>query len=224
MKLPIASLLAAIVAAPLAAQAAQPPARFAVTLQGTIVDRLSYERTVVDEDCRSTRTGQGGRQVTIRSLRPTTVEVRRDASGIRYRPSRVAALGIGETRLAGTYSELRLCRFLPPEKLAGECEREPGSVRRMRLGFRSGRNAILFGRPAPAQSATPACGVDRSVSGGWLHLIPGRIDRDALLNGRSMRVFARGAGTRERALGSDPTLEGTLRTTVRWTLTFRRLV
>ncbi len=229
MKLAVASLLAAFIAAPLAAQAAQAPARFAVTLQGTVLDDVTYDHTAVAtaEDCTSSRTGSGGRQLVVRSLRPTTIEVSRvaadGASSIVYRPSRLVALRVAATRLPGAYSELRRCRFLPPERLSGTCQRAPGSVRRLRAVFRSGRNAILFRRPATTQSDLTACGLDRTLPGGWLHLVRGRIDQNALLGGRSRRVFGRAGGTREVALASNPTLKVTRQTTVRWTLTFQRL-
>jgi hypothetical protein len=223
MRLAAVGFVAALLAAPLAAQAAQQPARFAATLQGTIVDEVTYERTVVADECTSIRTGRGGRKLAIRSLRPTTIEVTGGASPIVYRPSRLVALRVAATRLAGAYSELRSCRFLPPEKLNGKCQQETGSVRRVPATFRSGRNAILFNRPATAQNDVTACGLDRTLPGSWLELVRGRIDQDALLNGRSRRVFARAAGTRESTAAVAPTVKVTRQTTVRWTLTFQRL-
>jgi hypothetical protein len=84
MRLAALAFLAALLLAPLAAQAAQSPARFAVTLQGTIVDRLTYERTAVEDECTSHKTGNGGRGLAIRSLRPTTIVARAArASGAR---------------------------------------------------------------------------------------------------------------------------------------------
>lgn len=223
MRLAALGLLAALLAAPLAAQAARPPARFAVTLQGTIVDHLAYERVVVDEECTTERTGRGGRGLTIRSLRPTMIEVTGGTTRVVYRPARVAALRVAATSLAGEYVELRSCRFLPPERRLGKCRQAPGSVRRLQAGFRSARNSILFGHPGPSRGDVTACGLDRAMLGGWLNLVRGRIDEGALLNGRSRRVFARAARTREGTIGGDPTLTGTQQTTVRWTLTFRRL-
>lgn len=222
MRLAAFAFFAALLLAPLAAQAAQPPARFAVTLEGTIVDRLTYEQNVADEECTSRKTGDGGRELAVRSLRPTRIEVTRGASGVAYRPARVAALRVAATRLAGTFSELRRCRFLPPERLSGRCQRAAGTVQRMRAGFRTRRSTVLFGR-SPALGDATACGLDQKVTGGWLNLVRGRIDQDALLNGRSLRVVARASGTRESTIGNDPTLKVTQRTTVRWALTFRRL-
>jgi hypothetical protein len=223
MRLAALGFLAALLAGPLGAQAAQAPARFSVTLQGTIVDRLTYERTTVDEECTSHRTGDGGRLVSIQSFRPTAVEVTRGSAGIVYRPSRIAALQVGATRLAGSFTELRRCRFLPPERVRGSCPRAGISIRLMRADFRSRPNAIAFRRPRSSRSDVTSCGLSQSFPGGWLHLAAGRIDSDALLGGRSRRVIVRASGTRETILAADPTLQATERTTVRWTLTFRRL-
>ena len=223
MRLAALGFLAALLAAPLAAQAAQQPARFAVTLQGKIVDNLTYERIVVSEDCSSQRTGEGGRELAIRSVRPITIEVSGSASRVVYRPAQVGMLRVEATRLAGSYSEIKRCRFLPPEKLTGDCARSTGSAIRLRAAFRSGRNAIVFRRPKATRSNVTACGLDRSLPGGWIDQFPGRIDQDALLAGRSLRVFARASGTRQDTSNDDPLLQRAQRTTVRWTLTFRRL-
>lgn len=222
MRLAVLGFVAALLTAPLAAQAAQPPAMFSATLQAAIADRLTYERTALDEECTSRRTGEGGRELSIRSIRPTVIEVTPGQARVVYRPAAVAALRVGETKLAGSWLELRRCRFLPPERSSGTCDRASGSVRRMRAGFRSGRHAIVF-RPGSSGDVTP-CGLDQGVPGGWLDLFSGRIDHDVLLSGRSLRVLARAEGTRERTIAGDPTLKVTQRTTVRWTLTFRRLL
>jgi hypothetical protein len=223
MRLAALGFLAALLSAPLAAQAAQPPARFAVTLQGTIVDRVTYERTTVDEECTTRKSGDGGRRLSIRSLRPTTIEVARGGSAVVYRPARVVALRVAATSLEGNFVELRTCRSLPPVRRSGRCERAAGAVTRMRAGFRSGRNAIVFARPRTTREQVGVCGLGQTVAGGWLHLASGRIDQDALLSGRSLRIVARASGTRENTIIGIPTMQGTQRTTIRWTLTFRRL-
>ena len=223
MRLAALGVLAALLSAPLAAQAARPPARYAVTLQGTIVDTLSYDRVIVGEDCIIQRTGAGGRELAIRSLRPTTIEVAGGTSGVVYRPTRIAALRVEATTLPGSYTEIRRCRLLPPQKLIVDCRRVTATVRRVRANFRGGHNAILFRRPASLPSDVSACGMDVSVIGGWLPDFPGRIDQSALLAGRSLRVMARASGTRQRTADDDPAFKRTQRTTVRWTLTFRRL-
>lgn len=223
MRLAALGVLAALLAAPLAAQAARQPARYAVTLQGSIVDSVSYERITVGEDCSIQRTGDGGRELAIRSLRPTTIEVSGGAPQVVYTPARITALRVAATTLPGSYTEVRRCRFLPPEKLVADCRRSVVTVWRQQANFRSGRNAILFRRPASARSDVTACGLGVSLPGGWLHDFPGRIDQSALVAGRSLRVVARATGTRERTADGDPTFKRTQRTTVRWTLTFRRL-
>jgi hypothetical protein len=223
MRLAALGVLATLLIAPLAAQAARQPATYAVTLQGSIVDALSYERAIVGEDCIIQRTGTGGREVAIRSLRPTTIEVAGGTSRVVYRPARVVALRVEATTLPGSYTEIRRCRLLPPEKLIVDCRGTAATVRRQRANFRGGRNAILFRRPASLPSDVSACGLGGSVPGGWLHEFPGRIDQGALLAGRSLRVIARASGTRQRTADGDPAFKRTQRTTVRWTLTFRRL-
>jgi hypothetical protein len=59
--------------------------------------------------------------------------------------------------------------------------------------------------------------------GAWLDLAQGSIGEDALLNGRSLRVIARGVATREEAQPEYDARNVRRRSTVRWTLTFRRL-
>jgi hypothetical protein len=222
MRLAALGVLAALLTAPLAAQAAQQPTRFAVTLQGKIVDALSYDRTIVGEDCIILRTGTGGRELTIRSLRPTTIEVA-GGSRVASRPAHVSTLRVTATTRPGSYTEIRHCRFLPPEKLIVDCRAGAVTVRRVQAGFRGVRNAILFRRPVTMPSDLTACGLGVSVPGGWLHGFPGRIDQRALLAGRSLRVTARASGTRQRTDDSDPAFKRTQQTTVGWMLTFRRL-
>jgi hypothetical protein len=114
---------------------------------------------------------------------------------------RLAALGFLAALLA---APLAAQAAKPPgrfavtlQKLAGKCNSVPGSVRRVAAGFRPGRDAIVFRALAPSRADVLACGLDRQQAalGGWLHLVAGRIDQDALLAGRSRRVVARAAGT-----------------------------
>ena len=222
MKFAAGGFFAMLVLAPFAAGAAQPPARFAATLQGTIVDELEYVQTTVTEDCRSGRAGHGGRRLEVRSLRPTAIVVRRGKGGPVYRPPRLIGLRVVATTLAGGFSELRSCRFLPPEKLTGRCGRSSGAVRRLNAEFRRGRNAVRF-QPLGATEAATACGLDRTIPAGWLDVVAGRIDEKALMSGRARRVLARASTIRRRSIGDGPALDVKQRTTVRWTLTFRRV-
>ena len=92
----------------------------------------------------------------------------------------------------------------------------------MRAGFRSGRAAFAFQKPA-TPGEVELCGLDPTYPGGWLQLAPGRVNGDALLNGTAARAVARGSARREATIVDTPTLRVTQLTTVRWTLTFKRL-
>jgi hypothetical protein len=125
MKLVLVSFFVVLVAAPLAAQAAQPPARFAVTLNGVVVDHLTYATTRVTEDCSIRRTGFGGRELQLRSPQATAIQVTRGPTGLVYRPSRVLAFVTGKA---------------PPAT-----SRSAGSTRRTRVGGSSLRVAASTG-------------------------------------------------------------------------------
>lgn len=224
MRLAVFGFVAALLAAPLAAQAAQSPARFSVTLHATLLDRISYERTRSDEECSSRRTGTGGHELTLRSVVPTTIRVSRRGGSTVFRPARVAAVHRSGTSLAASYSEFRRCRFLPPERLSGKCDARPlPAVRGPANLSRPSRNRIVFGRAATR--TTTACGLETRLQlAGWLNLAPGAVDERALLSGRALRVRARGSANRELAPPTgDPTLKVTERVVINWTLTFRRL-
>jgi hypothetical protein len=218
--------VAALLAAPLAAQAAQPPARFSVTLRASIVDQVNYDRTVIDEECSARRTGSGGHRLTLRSVRPTRIRVSRTGARLIYRPAR-ATVRLTGTTLAGSYSEFRRCRFLPPERVTGKCDSKPLPPASGPADFRRTRpGRISFGRPSIRTELATACGLEtRFQLAGWLNLAPGTVDENALLNGRSLRVQARGAADRQLSgpASGDPNLKTTERVNVRWTLTFRRL-
>lgn len=221
MKLALVSFFVALVAAPLAAQAAQPPARFAVTLNGVVVDHLTYATTRVTEDCSIRRTGFGGRELKLRSPQATTIQVTRSPTGLVYRPSRVLAFVTGKATIA-SFGEVKRCREEPILKASGDCKARTLQPRRVGVGFRSRHGTLAFQKPA-APSDVQVCGLDQTYPGGWLQLARGRIDGNALLNGSAPRVAARGSVRKEATIVSAPTLRVTQRTTVRWTLTFRRL-
>ena len=141
MKLGIVGFFAALVAAPLAAQAAEPPARFAVTLRATVSDKLSFDVTTSQEDCVTNRSGTGGRDLTIRSLRPTRIRV---TAGPVYRPSRVGVLVVGGAT-GGVYKTIRRCRAGPFETTSVICKPNKSKPRPVRAAFRrSGRGALAF--------------------------------------------------------------------------------
>lgn len=221
MKLAIVSFVAALVAAPLAAQAAAPPPRFSARLNATVVDHFTYAWTRVSEDCSIRRTGFGGRELRLRSPRATTFQVTRSSSGLRYRPSAVLVRVSGRTT-TGAFGEVKRCRAEPILKTSGDCKAKTLVPRRVRAGFRSGRGAFAFQEPT-APGDVEICGLEPTYPGGWLQLAPGRVNGDALLNGTAARAVARGSARREVTVVNTPTLRVTQQTTVRWTLAFRRL-
>jgi hypothetical protein len=221
VKLALVSFFVALVAAPLAAQAAQPPARFAVTLNGVVLDHLTYGTTRVTEDCSIRRTGFGGRELQLRSPQATAIQVTRGPTGLVHRPSRVLASVTGKATI-GSFGDVKRCRAEPILKASGDCKARTLELRRVRVSFRSGRGTLAFQKPS-VPGDVQACGLDPRYPAGWLELAPGRLSENALLNGTAVRVVARGAAKREKTVVDTPTLRVTQQTTIRWTLTFRRL-
>jgi len=215
MKLAALGFLAALVAAPLAAQAASSPV-YSVTLQATVRDEVTYtQTTTVPEDCTINRTGSGGLALQIRSRAVTTARALR--GNLRLR--------VGGATLPGTFSELRRCRFQPPERLRGSCVgiRLPTVVANGTF-VRAGRNRVAF-TPANALAAqTRLCGVsgDTVLNGGQQRAV-GSVNEAALRAGRS-RVVATGTLTRDvtGAAPNDPTVKLTEHISVRWRLVFTR--
>jgi hypothetical protein len=223
MKLGVLSFLAALLAAPLAAQAAESQARFAVTLQATIADKITYEMTRVEEECRVQLSGTSGQARTVRSVRRTRMEVGTTVGGVSYRPSWVAARSTGRTTV-GSFEESRICRAAPIERRTGECEAKALTPRRLRARVqRPGPDRLAFRTAASARAEIRVCGLGQPYPGGWLDLAPGRVDENALLNGRSLRVVARGSVRKTVTLAATASVKISRRTTVRWTLIFRRL-
>lgn len=223
MRLAVCGFAAALLAAPLAVRAADTPARYAVTLQASVSDELTYERIHAEEECLIRRTGSGGRELTIRSAGPSSITVVRGAQGAVYRPARIAQVRIAGRALGGTFAETRRCRGAPLERLVGTCDAIRLPVRLVREPFqRLGRNGIRFRALASTALDLQACGLGRLSGGDVLPFASGKIDENALLSGRA-RVIARGSATRETAVKRDAETTLTRQTTVRWTLTFRRL-
>jgi hypothetical protein len=218
MKLGVLSFVAAMLAAPLAAQASDTQT-FAVTLRGSIVDRFSYEYSESDGDCTITRSGTDGRSLVVRSIRPARIRVARAAGGVAYRPSRLNVRLTG-TSLRGSATEIRRCRAAPLERVQRDCAPKtlPRRGARARF-FRPSANRLAF-RTATGPSLD-LCGVEgHAVHSSWLDLAEGALDEQSLFTGRVRRVVVRGAVTRE---SHDADLNLTTGTMVRWTLTFRRL-
>jgi hypothetical protein len=218
MKLAALSFVAAVLVAPLAAQAADTPARFDVALRATVVDRFTYESTVSAEECTITRSGSGGQALTVRSVRALRVQVSGGSGGVVYTPSRLAVRVTGRTT-GGSSDEVRRCRAAPLERSHRDCAGRTLRPRSARARFfRPTANRIGFRKVS--RPAAGICGLQTALSASWLDLARGTVDEDALLNGGALRVVVRGAASREQ---EEAALKLKHRTTVRWTLTFRRL-
>jgi hypothetical protein len=220
MRLAVVSFLAALVAAPLAAQAAQPPATWAVTLRGTVTDSVEYSEGRVEERCRIRRIGTSGRQLVFQSARATRIQVARGEPVASYRPSRLRAVRITGGNTGGSVMQTKLCPGEPLETTKIACRATRAAPRLVRLGFRARRTTITFIRPST--SAVSVCGLAAPQAGGWLHIAAAPASHDALVAGRSLRVFVRGTAN-EEVRRPGPPLEIVRKTTVRWTLTFRRV-
>jgi hypothetical protein len=207
------ALAAGLVAVGASAAPSQP--RYAVTLTATVRDDVSYTQTTVTEDCRNEKAGSGIGQLTIRTARVG----RSTASDGTVRIRLAGAL------LGGTFTEVRNCRFLPPEKLTGRCGPLRLTRKDVALSFRrNGTNRVAFTAAGSPTLAGRICGVTGDVQLGRLEPAGGRVAWRALQAGQS-KVVARGTSTKrlERTSPTDPTLKLKERLTVRWTLTFRRL-
>jgi hypothetical protein len=215
--------IAALLLAPLAGQAATVPLRYSATLQATVVDRITYTQATRQEDCFARRAGSGTSELTVRSVRRTIVRPL-DAEGrTRYRPAFIRAVRVSGTVSAGGYTETRLCRGNPVERVQRTCEGARFGPVAVRVSFRRPqRNTIRFRSvPPAARRVVRACGLDQRFDGRWLDFVAGSINERAFRRGASV-VRARGA-TPGAAFFQTPVVESEQRTMVRWTLTFRRL-
>jgi hypothetical protein len=105
----------------------------------------------------------------------------------------------------------------------GQCDAIRLPVRLVREPFqRMGRNGIRFRALASRALDLQLCGLGRLAGGDVLPFASGMIDESAFHAG-SKRVVARGSATRETTIQLDPETTLQRRTTVRWTLTFRRI-
>jgi hypothetical protein len=225
MKLIFASVLAALTAAPLAAQAAQPPARYSVMLNGRIVESYSYNRTTRELGCQINRFGAVTRITEIRSIRPTILQAVRERGRATYRPAVLRSLRRTATTGGSNWTERRMCRADPVETRNGTCapvHARPGTLQ-AHIAW-GGPNRIAFRPDSIGLADVRLCGLDQAVrSSGRLSIAPGRVDEEALLRGRSRRVIARALVTRDGNVESDPQTSIGESLEVRWTLTFRRL-
>jgi hypothetical protein len=225
MRLAGVGVLVALVAAPLAAQAAPSPARWSVTLNGRVIEAYSYAQSRRDEDCVISRRGSEERELVVRSLRPTVVTVARVGRRVEYRPAAIARVREAGTVGGRQWTESRRCRAGPVETTSGTCEPVAQPARRLRARFRwAGANRIWFRPPVRRAATINLCGLARSVvAGGWLNLAIGRVNEEALVAGRARRVVARGEVSRRRNVIEEQDFVVGETITVRWTLTFRRI-
>ena len=226
MKLAATSFLAAFVVAPLAAQAAQPPARWAVTLSGRVVETYSYSDSERQDECFRSRIGTSTRELRVASIAPTVVTVARRGARAAYSPARLRRVQLRQSVGKGSWSEFLRCLGDPIHKGSGSCDARSPRRRTLRPAFAwSGANRISF-RGSVAAAPLRLCGLERTIgtTDAWLALAPGRVDEQALLAGRARRVVARAELTRDANLpGLPSTISIGQKVTVVWTLRFRRL-
>jgi hypothetical protein len=225
MRLAVLGFLAALVALPFAAEAAQPPTRWAVTLSGRVVETYNYGTGTRTAECTVRRFGKTTREWRVASTAPTIVSVGRSSSHARYRPGQLFRVRITRSAGKGSWMESRQC--LGEEVLTGSgtCGGSPqrGSARPA-FGW-AGANRIAFRRRSVV-APLRLCGFDRAVasSDAWLSVAPGRVDEEVLLAGSRRRVVARADVSRDAMLPFEPP-SGSMTQNLRvvWTLLFRRL-
>src|SRR5688572_22024597 len=107
MRIALVGSVALFLAAALGAEASTSAARYSVTLNGTIVDFVSYDRTSqAGEDCRVRRIGSGRRSLVVAMVSPARVTVTGIGKRVVFRPSRLAVRLTG-TAGQGRYEETR---------------------------------------------------------------------------------------------------------------------
>jgi hypothetical protein len=225
MRLAVVVFLAALVALPFAADAAQSPTRWAVTLNGRVVEDYNYGNASREAECVVRRFGMSSREWRVVSTRPTVVTVTRWSSRARYRPGRLFRVRITSTAGKGSWTETRQCLGDELRSDRGTCNaRTQGASVRPTFAW-SGANRIAFRR----RSGSPQlrlCGFDWTVSSpdSWLSIAPGRVDEELLLSGSRRIVVARADVTRSAMLPFKPP-SGSMSQNLRvvWTLRFRRL-
>jgi hypothetical protein len=224
MKLGVLSFVAALLAAPLAAQAVETPSRYGVTFRATISDTFTYESFQSDGECVITQSGSSRGELTLRSVRVARVQVSSGAGGVVYRPSRLAVRLTGSAG-RGSSDELRRCRAGPIERVHRDCGGGELRPRVLRVRFRRpSRGKLAFGATPRLSEPVLLCGLGlRSIRRAWLDLAQGSVDEDSLLNGRARRVIARGSAIREMRVLEEASLTVKQRAVLSWTLMFRRL-
>ena len=226
MRLAVLGFLAALVALPFAAEAAQPPTRWAVTLSGRVVETYNYGNANRTAECTVRRFGKTTREWRVASTAPTVVSVRPSSSHASYRPGQLFRVRITRSAGKGSWTEMRQC--LGEEILtdSGTCSgsSQRGTVRPA-FGW-AGANRIAFRRRSVSVPLR-MCGFDWTSSSpdSWLSVALGRVDEEVLLAGSRRTVVARADVTRDTmSLPFEPP-SGTMQHKLRvvWTLLFRRL-
>lgn len=226
MRLAVLGFLAALVALPFAAEAAQPATRWAVTLSGRVVETYNYGNANRTAECTVRRFGKTTREWRVASIAPTVVSVRPSSSHASYQPGQLFRVRITRSAGKGLWTEMRQC--LGEEILtdSGTCSgsSQRGTVRPA-FGW-AGANRIAFRRRSVSVPLR-MCGFDWTSSSpdSWLSVAPGRVDEEVLLAGSRRTVVARADVTRDTmSLPFEPPL-GTMQHKLRvvWTLLFRRL-
>lgn len=225
MKLAVMGFLAALVALPLAAEAAQPPTRWAVTLSGRVVETYNYGTADRDAECIVRRFGKTTREWRVTSTGPTVVSVQRSSSHARYRPGQLSRVRITRSAGKGSWTEMRQCLGEEIRTDSGTCNSSAQSGRARPAYGWAGANRIAFRRRS-VSAALRLCGFDRAVTSpdSWLSVARGRVDEEVLLAGSRRRVVARADVSRDAMLPFEPP-SGSMTQHIRvvWTLTFRRL-
>jgi len=217
------SFLLALVAAPIAAEAAEAPTRWSASLNGRVTETYSYNQTTREDDCTITRLGTTGRELVVRSARPSVFSVSRSGARAAYRPALLSRLRVATRWTGGRWDEIRRCRANPIERRSGTCAAKPAATRVIRARFRwAGQNRISF---LPMRRTEVAlCGIEAKVStDGWLSLAPGRVDEEALIRGLKARTVASGETSRDENFPERPDLVGGQNVRVSWTMGLRRL-
>jgi hypothetical protein len=226
MRLAVLGFLAALVALPFAAEAAQPPTRWAVTLSGRVVETYDYGNANRTAECIVHRYGKTAREWRVASARPTVVSVERWRSRARYRPGQLFRARITRSAGKGSWTERRQC--LGEEILtdSGTCRASSQQGRAQPAFGWAGANRIAFRRRSDV-APLPLCGFDRAVtsSDSWLSVALGRVDEEVLLAGSRRRVVARADVSRDAMMlpFEPPSGSMTQKLRVVWTLLFRRL-
>jgi hypothetical protein len=225
MRLTVLAFLAALIALPVAAEAAEPPTRWAVTLTGRVVETYDYGTASRDAECIVRRFGKTTREWRVASTRPTVVSVERWSSHARYRPGQLFRVRLTRSSGQGSWTEMRQCLGEEIRTDSGTCSPSSQRGRALPAFGWAGANRIAFRRRSGGASLR-LCGFDRAVTStdSWLSVAPGRVDEEVLLAGSRRRVVARADVSRDAMLPFEPP-SGSMQQHLRvvWTLQFRRL-